>query len=158
MEQVIHQPARDICVVDRSDVVVVGGGPAGIAAAVSAARNGASTDTGERICNSKPEIVVAVNGENGLIDVRDFIAQHGEFCSIVLRQSVTDRVGNVDRGGAGLDRGFDGTGQEIVFTAAAVFCRPFDVVGELAREGDALGDHGDDVIGLHVQLVLHVQR
>ena len=48
MEQVIHQPARDIRVVDRSDVVVVGGGPAGIAAAVSAARNGASVTLLER--------------------------------------------------------------------------------------------------------------
>ena len=37
-----HQAARQVPVVDRSDVVVVGGGPAGIAAAVSAARNGAS--------------------------------------------------------------------------------------------------------------------
>lgn len=35
-------------IVDRSDVVVVGGGPAGIAAAVSAARNGASVTLLER--------------------------------------------------------------------------------------------------------------
>ena len=48
MTQVIHQPAREIRVVDRSDVVVVGGGPAGISAAVSAARNGASVTLLER--------------------------------------------------------------------------------------------------------------
>ncbi|MGO7624331.1 FAD-dependent oxidoreductase, partial [Rhizobium ruizarguesonis] len=44
----MHQPARDIKVVDRSDVGVVGGGPAGISAAVSAARNGASVTLRER--------------------------------------------------------------------------------------------------------------
>ncbi|MGO7420774.1 FAD-dependent oxidoreductase, partial [Rhizobium ruizarguesonis] len=48
MIETIHQPARDIKVVDRSDVVVVGGGPAGISAAVSAARNGASVTLLER--------------------------------------------------------------------------------------------------------------
>lgn len=39
----IQEPARDIPVVAEADVVVLGGGPAGIAAAVSAARTGAST-------------------------------------------------------------------------------------------------------------------
>jgi len=36
----IKEPARDIAVVDDADVVVVGGGPAGFAAAISAARQG----------------------------------------------------------------------------------------------------------------------
>jgi glycine/D-amino acid oxidase-like deaminating enzyme len=38
----VREPARDVPVVAEADVVVVGGGPAGIAAAVAAARNGAS--------------------------------------------------------------------------------------------------------------------
>ena len=44
----IHEAAREAKVADRSDVVVVGGGPAGISAAVSAARNGASVTLLER--------------------------------------------------------------------------------------------------------------
>lgn len=44
----IREAAREAPIVDRSDVVVVGGGPAGIAAAVSAARNGASVTLIER--------------------------------------------------------------------------------------------------------------
>lgn len=44
----IREAARDAIVVDKSDVVVVGGGPAGISAAVSAARNGASVTLVER--------------------------------------------------------------------------------------------------------------
>lgn len=44
----IREAARDAKIVAKSDVVVVGGGPAGISAAVSAARNGASVTLLER--------------------------------------------------------------------------------------------------------------
>jgi hypothetical protein len=44
----MREPARDVKVVARADVVVVGGGPAGMAAAFAAARNGASTVMLER--------------------------------------------------------------------------------------------------------------
>ena len=44
----ITEAAREAHVADKSDVVVVGGGPAGISAAVSAARNGASVTLLER--------------------------------------------------------------------------------------------------------------
>ncbi|MFH1500052.1 MAG: FAD-dependent oxidoreductase [Verrucomicrobiota bacterium] len=44
----ITEPARQIPVLDEADVVVVGGGPGGIGAAVAAARNGARTILIER--------------------------------------------------------------------------------------------------------------
>ena len=44
----IRQPARDVPVAARADVVVVGGGPAGFSAALAAARNGAKVTLLER--------------------------------------------------------------------------------------------------------------
>lgn len=44
----VHEPARRLAVVDQADIVVVGGGPAGFAAAVSAARQGADVILLER--------------------------------------------------------------------------------------------------------------
>ena len=46
--QTVHEPARDIKVSGEADVVVVGGGPGGVGAAVSAARAGAKTVLIER--------------------------------------------------------------------------------------------------------------
>lgn len=40
---VVHEPGRDVPVIGRPDVLVVGGGSAGVAAAVAAARRGADT-------------------------------------------------------------------------------------------------------------------
>ncbi|MBN2092593.1 FAD-dependent oxidoreductase [candidate division KSB1 bacterium] len=46
--QVVIEPAREIPVIETTDVLVIGGGPAGIAAAISASRAGVKTTLVER--------------------------------------------------------------------------------------------------------------
>ena len=48
LPQTIQQPMRDVKVASRADVVVVGGGPAGVSAALAAAPNGAEVTLLER--------------------------------------------------------------------------------------------------------------
>lgn len=48
VDELLREPARDVRIAAKADVVVVGGGPAGLAAAVCAARNGAQTILIER--------------------------------------------------------------------------------------------------------------
>src|SRR5918995_6069573 len=48
VNRTLHEPGRETDVLGSFDVVVLGGGPAGIAAASAAARNGASVLLAER--------------------------------------------------------------------------------------------------------------
>src|SRR6185437_7952723 len=74
------------------------------------------------------------------------------------RHGVADRVGDVDRGRAGLDDGFDDPAEIIHFAAGAVLGRPFDVVDLVAGAGDVGDRELDHLLRRHVQLDAHVQR
>ena len=69
------------------------------------------------------------------VGARHAVAHHGEDALHVLGQRIADGVGDVDRGGAGLDRGLDAAAQEVGIGARAVLGRPFDVVGVAGARG-----------------------
>ena len=96
--------------------------------------------------------------EDRLVGIGHPLAQHGDQLEIFLRHRVADGVGDIDRGGARLDRGFDAAAQEIMLGAGAVFRRPFHIVGVAARPGHRRDHRFIDLFRLHLQLVLHVHR
>ncbi|HUV06373.1 MAG TPA: FAD-dependent oxidoreductase, partial [Spirochaetia bacterium] len=81
----VHEPARDTPVIATADVVVVGGGPSGIAAAVSAARNGASVVLVERY---------GFLGGNAamFLPVMSFFSVKGEQVIKGIAQEIIDRL------------------------------------------------------------------
>ena len=136
----------------------------GVAGALADAVDGAfdlaraGAHAGERIRHRHAEIVVAMHREARLVGIRHALAHHLEQREIFLRRRVADGVGNVDRGGAGLDRRLDAAAQEIELGAGAVLARPLDIVGVVARPRHLRDHHLVDLVRLLLQLVLHVHR
>ncbi len=110
----------------------------------------------ERIGDRQAQVVVAVGGEDHCVRARHIGDQVAEHVGVFLRVGVADRVGDVDGGGAGLDRHLDAAAQEVPLGAGGVLGRPFHVVGVVARQGDRGVDRLQDRIRPHLQLVLHV--
>ncbi|MYH43098.1 MAG: FAD-dependent oxidoreductase [Acidimicrobiia bacterium] len=87
MDCAVTRPAADAPVAARSDVVVVGGGPAGLAAAVSAARGGASVTLLERYAHLGG---LAAGGMVLVLD--DFADGPDEITVRGLAQEMVDRL------------------------------------------------------------------
>ena len=83
----IKEPARETKVIREADVVVVGGGPGGIGAAVSAARNGADTVLIERYG------YLGGMGTGGLVTIIPLLTDYtGKQQIIGLTQEWIDRL------------------------------------------------------------------
>ena len=114
----------------------------------------AARDAGQRIGDREAEIVMAMGREDRLVGIRharDHLAEHR---GIFLRNGIADRVGQVDRRGAGLDRGVDAANQIVDRRAGRVHRRPLDILDEVAR---LLHRGGDDVEHLLLALA-HLVR
>ncbi|MFO1218030.1 MAG: FAD-dependent oxidoreductase [Burkholderiaceae bacterium] len=91
----IREPARDVPVIAEPDVLVVGGGPAGIGAACAAARAGARTLLVESYgCLGGTLTIVTLGGLCGVYAVRDD-AQVGRVVGGLLLE-LEDRLAAVD--------------------------------------------------------------
>ena len=119
---------------------------------------GAGAHAGERIRHRHAEIVMAMHGKPRLVGIRHPLAHHLDQREIFLRHRVADGVGNIDRAGAGLNRGLDAAAEEIVLGSGAVLARPFDVVGVAARPRHRGDHHLKNLLGRKLQLPLHVHR
>ena len=90
--------------------------------------SGAVFDAGQAVGHGQSQIVVAVDADHGLVDVRHAFAQRANHVAHMGRRGVADGVGNVDRRGAGVDGGFDHLAQKIDFGAGGILGRELDIV------------------------------
>ena len=72
--------------------------------------------------------------------------------------AVADGVGDIQRLRAGLDHRFEYTAEKVHLGAHCVLGGEFDVVGVLQRQFDRLDRCFDNLVGLHAQLLFHVDR
>ena len=118
----------------------------------------AAAHPGERIRHRQAEVVVAMDGEDRLVRIRHALAHFAEHRLVFVGRGIADRVGNVDRRRAGFDRRLHAATQEIALAARAVFGRPFHVLDVVARARHGGDGEFENLLRLHLQLVLHVDR
>ena len=99
-----------------------------------------------------------MRGQDHLIRPRHAFPHHGENARHILRQRITDRIGDIDGGGPRLDGGFHTTAQKIRVRPRAIFRRPFHIIRVLAREADTAGHPFQHLFRFKPELDPHMQR
>ena len=113
-------------------------------------------DGGEAVGDGQAQVVVAVDADDGLVDAADVLFEMGDGGGVLAGHGVADGVGDVDRGGAGLDDALDDLGEEVELGAGGVFGRELDVVADGLGALDALDGPADDLVLGHLELELAV--
>ena len=100
---------------------------------------------------------MAVDGDGDAIELGAAQSDLPQELGVLGRERVADRVGQVDRRGAGRDRLAADSSQEDRVGARRVLGRELHLVGPSGRVGDCEADLLDDLVGLEPELALHVQ-
>jgi len=117
---------------------------------------GARLDGRKRVGHGQAQVVVTVDRNDGLRDVRDVLEEVPDHAAELVGDGPADRIGDVDGRGARVDDGFDDLDQEVGLGARGVHRRELDVAGGGLGPLDALDGHPHDLgLGL-AQLVLAV--
>lgn len=115
-------------------------------------------DGRQRVGHRQAQIVVAVRAEDDLVGTFHAGDQAREHATDFFRRGEADRVGQIDRGGAGGDRHAGDLGQEIFFGAGCILGRKFHIVDIAARQRHVSVHRFQHLLAAHAQLVLAVQR
>ena len=116
----------------------------------------AGTHAGQRIGHRHAEIVVAVHREDRLLRARHLLHHRAEHLEIFLGRRIAHRIGQIDGGGAGLDRGLHAAAEVVDLGAGGVLGRPLHVVDPVARAAHLEVHHLQHLLGRLLQLVLAV--
>lgn len=112
--------------------------------------------SGQSVGRGQTQVVVAVRGEDGLVAALRVLDQVAEERSVLSGHRVADRVGDVERGGAGLDDLGEHLAQEVGVTASGVLRGELDVRRQALGELDGVHGATDALVARDLELVLEV--
>ena len=81
----------------------------------------------QTVCDRHPQVVVAVNGKHGSLDVAHVACEVRKDFEKLFWHRITDGIGNINRRGASVDGGFDDLSEKLELRARGVFRREFHV-------------------------------
>ena len=119
---------------------------------------GARLDARDGVGHREAEVVVAMDREDRLVAARHALAHGPEHGRVFGGRRIAHRVGQVDGGGAGLDRRLDAAAEIVERRAGRVHGRPFDVVDEAAGLGHGAGDDVEHLVLRLAHLVREMDR
>src|SRR5580658_1615424 len=90
--------------------------------------SGAVDDARYGICRGKAKIVVAMAGNDRLIDVWNMVYQKSDFFTILVRQAVSRRIRDINGGRSGSYYRFNYTRQKIIIGSAGIFGIKFNII------------------------------
>ena len=71
---------------------------------------------------------MAMRADDGLVDVRNTIEQHLESVIDFAGRRISNRVGDIDRGRAGIDCRLDNAAEKVVLCPTRILGRKLDIV------------------------------
>ncbi len=101
---------------------------------------------------------MAMRGENSLVGVGHALAHRAEHRGVLVGHRVADSIGQVDGRRARLDRGIDAPAEIVDRRARGVHRRPLDIVHQIARLRNGLGDDREHVVLGLAHLVRQMDR
>ena len=114
---------------------------------------GPGAHRGEAVRYGEPKVVMAVHRDDGLVDIPDVLVDARDELVELLRRGVAHGVGNVDRGRAGVDGGFEQAVDVVRVAPGGVHRRELDVVAVLLRPRHVLAGQRQHLLAVLAELV-----
>jgi hypothetical protein len=118
---------------------------------------GAGLDGGERVGDGEAQVVVAVGAQHHPVGTGDAGPDVAEHRGVLVRQRVSDRVGQVDRAGTFGDRQLRHPAEEVGIAPARVLGGEFHVVGVASGPAHGAPHHVEHVVPRGAQFLPDVQ-
>jgi hypothetical protein len=110
----------------------------------------------ERVRDREPEVVVTVDGDHDVLQLGHEAVELAKDLRVLVGHRVSDRVGDVDRGRALVDRRLHDLCHELDVGATGVLRRELDVVAVLLGMSDGGARLSEDVLPRGHELALDV--